>query len=199
MNLDNIWALIGFAFVNSITPGPNNLMLLASGINYGLRATIPHMLGISLGFGCLLFATGMGLATLFNAYPILHSILKWVGICYFIYLAWKVANAGVPSDKTKITGKPMTITGAAVFQIVNVKAWFMAIGAFSMYTPTGSGTGTILMMTLLFIVINFPSCSSWAVLGSSLRHYLTQDRYRRWFNYTMALLLLACIFPILKH
>ena len=174
-------------------------MLLASGVNYGLRATLPHLLGISLGFGCLLFATGMGLNSLFIAYPILHVILKWVGVCYFIYLAWKVANTDAPSDKANATGNPMTITAAATFQLVNVKAWFMAVGVFSLYTPPGSGSGTILMMTLLFVVINIPCCSSWAILGSSLRHYLTQKRYRRWFNYSMALLLVACIVPILQH
>ena len=125
-------ALSAFAFVTSITPGPNNLMLLASGMNYGFARTVPHMLGISVGFGVMCLAVGFGLHELFTRHPVVYEVMKWAGVAYLLYLAWRIATAGVVSDaKGSARGKPLTLWEAAAFQWINPKAWAMAVSAFS--------------------------------------------------------------------
>jgi threonine/homoserine/homoserine lactone efflux protein len=139
MSLETILAFSLFAFVTSVTPGPNNLMLLASGVNFGFRRTIPHIFGISTGFLVLVLAVGFGLGEVFIRVPIAYQILKWVGAAYLLYLAWNIANSGPPgegSGEQVSCAKPMSFWGAAAFQWVNPKAWVMAIGAFSTYAPT---------------------------------------------------------------
>jgi threonine/homoserine/homoserine lactone efflux protein len=196
MPTDLFLALINFAVVTSITPGPNNIMLLASGVNHGLKATLPHILGIAIGFGTMLVSVGLGLHLIFDMFPFLHEVMRWVGIAYLLYLTWGIATAAPPSSNTEIR-KPMTILGAALFQVVNVKAWIMAIGAFSTYVPANSSVSTVLLVALTFVLINMPTSGSWAVFGASLRRYLLIDRYRRIFNYFMALLLLYSTYEVL--
>ena len=133
MSLDVFLALLLFAFVSSITPGPNNLMLLASGVNFGFVRTIPHMLGIGIGFLVLLLAVGFGLGAVLTAYPPIHTALKMAGGAYLLYLAWKIAMTRTMGAATG-TAKPMTFLQAAAFQWVNVKAWVMAVTAMSLYT-----------------------------------------------------------------
>jgi threonine/homoserine/homoserine lactone efflux protein len=129
LTADLLLAFILFAFVSSITPGPNNTMLLSSGVNFGFNRTIPHMLGISCGFALMVLAVGFGLGAVFKAYPILYTVLRYAGAAYLLYLAYKIATSGPAEDGDQSNTRPMSYLSAAAFQWVNPKAWVMAIGA----------------------------------------------------------------------
>lgn len=195
MSYELLTALAGFAFVSSITPGPNNLMLMASGANFGFLRSIPHMLGIGLGFVFMVVLVGIGLAQIFNTYPVAHTILKIASVAYMLYLAWKIANAA-PAGKAAQSGKPMTFLQAAAFQWVNPKAWTMAITSVTVYTADTSLT-SILIVAGVFGAINFPCVSSWTVLGQQMARILTNAARLRTFNWTMAVLLVASLYPVL--
>lgn len=182
-----------FAFVTSVTPGPNNMMLLASGVNFGVRATLPHMLGISCGHFIMLIAVGSGLGELFMRVPAVYPVMQVLGMVYMLYLAWGLVRSGAPSaqDEANQGAKPVRFWGAAAFQWVNPKAWVMTLGFFSNYLPQEAGVLRIAAASLLFSLINFPSIAVWAVMGARVGHYLQVDLYRRMFNWTMAVLLVA--------
>ena len=190
-------AFILFAFVTSVTPGPNNMMLLASGVNFGVRRSVPHMLGISLGFMVLVAAVGLGLGQLFEQFPPLYTTLRYAGAAYLLYLAWKIAGSGTPDASGKAAGKPFTFLQAAAFQWVNPKAWIMAIGAITTYTPQDGFLVNVLLIAALFALVNCPSVGLWTVAGSLLRRWLDKPRVLRAFNIGMALLLVASLYPIL--
>lgn len=197
MTYEILIALVGFAFASSVTPGPNNVMLMASGANYGLRRTVPHMLGISMGHAFMVFMVGVVLLGVFLAYPALNVILKVVSAAYMLWLAWKIANA-VPPEMKQVTGKPFTFLQAAAFQWVNPKAWFMATTAISAYAPQDRGLvlGS-LMVAGIFAATNLPAVTIWAWIGVQLRRWLGTARRLRVFNITMALLLVASLWPVL--
>ncbi|MBB5205737.1 threonine/homoserine/homoserine lactone efflux protein [Inhella inkyongensis] len=184
-----------FACVSSVTPGPNNLMVLASGVNHGFRASIPHVLGIGIGFGVMLVAVGLGLGQLFERWPLAYELLKWLGAAYLVYLAWAIARSGAPELQSSKSGRPMTFLEAAAFQWVNPKAWIMAVGAFSTYVP-GHGLWAVLLATGVFVMINIPSVSLWAWCGSALRAWMAVGVRQRLFNLGMALLLLLSLVPL---
>ncbi|MDH1262884.1 LysE family translocator [Pseudomonas sp. GD03944] len=190
-------AFIAFAFVTSVTPGPNNMMLLASGVNFGLRRSVPHMLGISLGFMVLVMAVGLGLGQVFERFPLLYTVPRYVGAAYLLYLAWKIANAGAPNSQTGEQGKPFSFLQAAAFQWVNPKAWVMAIGAITTYTPQENFVTNVLLIAALFALVNCPSVGIWTMAGSLLRNWLNDPRVLRAFNIVMALLLVLSLYPIL--
>lgn len=195
MTLDALSALAVFAFVSSATPGPNNLMLMASGANFGFRRTIPHMLGISIGFMVMMFAVGSGLVQLFDRYPIIYDILKVASVIYMLWLAWKIANAA-PLQKDDDAGAPMTFFQAAGFQWVNPKAWAMALTAITVYI----GDASIYWLAagaVVFSVVNLPSVSIWTIAGQQLQRFLTNPRRLRAYNWTMAALLIASLYPVL--
>ncbi|MDX8348337.1 MULTISPECIES: LysE family translocator [unclassified Cognatiyoonia] len=197
MSFEILIALIGFAFASSITPGPNNLMLMASGANYGLRRTVPHMLGISLGHAFMVVMVGIVLLRMFEAYPALNTLLKVLSAAYMLWLARKIANAVAPEAK-EVTGKPFTFLQAAAFQWVNPKAWFMAITAISAYAPQEMGVliGSLLV-ALVFSATNLPSVTVWAWIGVQVRRWLGTARRLRIFNVTMAVLLVVSLYPML--
>ena len=198
MTYEILIALIGFAFASSITPGPNNLMLMASGANYGLWRTVPHMLGISLGHAFMVVMVGVVLLRVFEAYPILNIALKVLSAAYMLWLAWKIANAVAPAAK-EVTGKPFTFLQAAAFQWVNPKAWFMAITAISAYAPQGQGIWVgSLIVAAVFSAINLPSVTVWAWLGVQVRRWLGSAGRLRVFNVTMAVLLVLSLYPMLE-
>jgi threonine/homoserine/homoserine lactone efflux protein len=197
MTLELLIAFVAFAFVTSVTPGPNNTMLLASGANFGLRRTLPHMLGISLGLMLLVLSVGLGLGQLFEQVPLLYSVLRYVGAAYLLYLAWKIANAGAPNSQASANGKPFSFLQAAAFQWVNPKAWIMAIGAITTYTPQENFAVNVLLISALFAAVNCPTMSVWTVLGSLLRNWLQDARRLRIFNIGMALLLVVSLYPII--
>ncbi|MBL4806364.1 MAG: LysE family translocator [Rhodobacteraceae bacterium] len=196
MTYEIVSALITFAFVSSVTPGPNNLMLLASGVNFGVVRSLPHMIGISTGFVLMSLILGLGLVQLFDRYPSIHLALKILSVAYMLWLAWKIANASAP--KTENSGaKPLSIWQAAAFQWVNPKAWAMATTALTVYAPTGDFR-TVAMVSVIFGCVNFPTISFWVILGQNFRKVLSNPRNLRVFNITMALLLVASLWPILR-
>ena len=202
MSIETILAFSLFAFVTSITPGPNNLMLLASGVNFGFRRTVPHIFGISSGFLVLVLAVGFGLGEVFAQFPVTYELLKWIGAIYLLYLAWNIAHSGPPSDNagtdTTRGSQPMSFLGAAVFQWVNPKAWVMAIGAMSTYAPTASSASIIVGIAVLFVAVNAPSVAVWVMFGARMRRYLQVRRYLLLFNYSMASLLVLSMVPLFK-
>lgn len=198
MAITNILGFCLFAFATSVTPGPNNLMLLASGVNFGTRASIPHILGISSGFFIMLVAVGVGLSAMFNYYPVTYTVMKFVCSAYLLYLAWGIATAHSPKKhEVAQPTRPMTWKGAALFQWVNPKAWIMAIGAFGTYAIPKPGISLTLGIGVLFAIINAPSVALWAVMGSKLRRLIEKPKYRRWFNIGSALLLALSLVPII--
>lgn len=196
MTYDLLTALAAFAFVSSITPGPNNLMLMASGANYGVWRTLPHMLGVALGFVFMVILVGVGLIQIFDAFPVTYTVLKIVSVGYLLYLAWKIATAAAP-DAAEPTGTPMTFLQAAAFQWVNPKAWTMALTAISLYAAPSAGIWGIFLVGVVFGAINLPSVGVWAWMGQQLRRVLNDPRKLRVFNIAMAVLLVASLWPIL--
>jgi threonine/homoserine/homoserine lactone efflux protein len=188
-------ALSLFAFASSITPGPNNMMLLASGANFGLKRTLPHWLGVVFGFSGLCLAVGLGLGGLFAAYPMLHTILKWGGAAYLVWLAWKIGSSRQIAAG-KASGKPMTFLAAVAFQAINVKAWAMALGLAATYVPAEGYIGNLLIGCLVFAVINAPCVACWLSFGIALRRFLDRPAALRAFNITMAALLLLSLYPV---
>ena len=196
---DTLPAFALFAFASSITPGPNNLMLLASGANFGLRASVPHVLGITSGFMLLVASVGLGLAAVFSRLPWLYAGMRWVGAAYLLVLAWRIARSAPPAAARARSGqaRPMGYWGAVAFQWVNPKAWLMAVSAFSTYLPAGGGVPLVLQAVLLYGAINLPSVTAWAVGGSHLQRLLHSRRRVLAFNLAMAVLLVASLLPLL--
>lgn len=189
-----------FAFAASITPGPNNLMLLASGANFGFRATVPHLLGVASGFLLLVASVGFGLDAVFSRWPWVYAGMRWIGAAYMLYLAWRVATAP-RQHSSRASGRaaqPMSFLGAVAFQWVNPKAWLMAVSAFSTYIPAGGGALLPLGAVLLFGAINLPSITAWAFGGSHLQRVLSTRGRALAFNLLMAGLLVASLLPMLR-
>ncbi len=197
MTLEIFLALVGFSLVSSITPGPNNLMLLASGTNFGMIRSIPHMLGISGGFAFLLLCVGFGLGEILEKAPTLYLALKIAGALYLVYLAWKIANSG-PVQKAEAEGKPMRFFEAAAFQWVNPKAWVMALGSMTAYTNQENYALSVGIVALVFTLVNLPSIAVWCGLGMWLRQFLSDPVRLRFFNIAMAISLVVCLWPMLR-
>lgn len=197
MTLDTFFALVLFAFVTSVTPGPNNMMLFASGVNFGFRRTLPHMLGIGGGFFSLLLGVGFGLGALLEAVPALYTALKFLGGGYLLFIAWKIGRSRALPDG-KVGAQPMTFLQAAAFQWVNPKAWVMAVTAMTIYTDPDRYVLSVLLVGLAFALTNMPSVSTWAGFGTVMRQWLADPVRLKWFNITMAVLLVLSLWPMLK-
>jgi len=184
-----------FALVSSITPGPNNVMLASSGLNFGFRRSMPHLLGVNLGFTLMIFLVGIGLGSVFQQVPELYTVLKYAGAAYLLYLAWKIANSGGMEDGDA-RGKPFTFLQAAAFQWVNPKAWVMAVGVVATYTPQNGFFANLVIATLVCGIVNLPSIGVWVTFGTALRRVLHKPWAVRAFNVGMALLLVASLYPV---
>ena len=187
--------LITFAVATSVTPGPNNIMLTASGANFGFRRTAPHMLGIVIGFTIMVATIGLGLAEIFERFPAIHQVLRYGGAAYLLYLAYRIATAAPATpESARTVGRPLSFLQAALFQWVNPKGWMMAVGAISTYTTVG---GDLLlesvMIALIFGAIGLPSVALWAALGAAIGRLLQARWALRAFNIAMALLLVASL------
>jgi threonine/homoserine/homoserine lactone efflux protein len=194
-----------FGFVTSITPGPNNMMLLASGLNFGVRRTIPHMLGISVGYVILMLAVGFGLGEALRSVPHAFLVLKLAGGAYMLWLAWQIARSAPPRDAAAedeargvpdAARRPMSALQAAAFQWVNPKAWVIVVTTVATYVSPDELARDLLIVTLICGVINLPSISVWAVFGAGLRRLLSDPGWRRIFNVTMAVLLVLSLWPL---
>jgi len=197
MSPDLLFPLCAFAAITTITPGPNNAMMLASGLNYGFTRSLPHLFGICCGFTFMIFATGLGLHAVFEQAPMLQLILKYAGALYLLWLAWKLAHAAPMSAGQAALSKPMSFAGAAAFQWINPKAWVMAIGALTTYLPPGFKVLDVALLAGVFGVIGIFCVGSWAVFGVAMRRVLQDARSVRIFNIIMALLLVGSLYPIL--
>jgi threonine/homoserine/homoserine lactone efflux protein len=194
--LDTALALVSFAFITSITPGPNNIMLTASGVNFGFKRTVPHMFGIGAGFMALLLAIGLGIGMIFTAFPPLKTVLKVAGAGYMLWLAWKIARAGGGADGGQAPPRPLTFWEAAAFQWVNPKAIVMALGAMAVFVRPDHLVFDVVVVTVIFGLVNVPSVGTWAGFGHVLRDLLREPAKLRAFNIIMALLLVASILPM---
>jgi threonine/homoserine/homoserine lactone efflux protein len=189
-------AFIVFATVMFFTPGPNNIMVLSSGLTYGFRRTVPHIAGITIGFAFMVGAVGLGFGTIFIAYPVLQTILKYAGAAYLIYLAAVIALSKPVTPGQDNRRGPMTFWGAAMFQWVNVKGWVMVIGTITAYAGIASFPWNIAIQVVLSLMLGAVSTSTWTLSGSSLRSVMTSPKAVRAFNIVMAVLLLASLYPV---
>ena len=191
MTYELFLALAGFALGTVLTPGPNNLMRMASGANFGFRRSIPHMLGVGLGFPLMILPVGLGVMQLFDLIPQLVVVMTVASVVYMLWLAWKLANAGAPGEG-KAGGEPLTFLQASAFQWVNPKAWAMALGAITLYA-TDRSLGAILWVCGTYVMMGCISTTTWTVLGLQIRKVLTNPLRLRLFNWTMAAMLVASL------
>jgi threonine/homoserine/homoserine lactone efflux protein len=198
MTLTLILGLATFTFVCSITPGPNNMMLLASGANFGLRRTLPHMAGVAVGFGLMVLIVGLALAGIVAALPWLYEVLRWAGAAYMLYLAYKIATSHGVGAKTA-PQSPLTFWQAAAFQWVNPKALAMALGAVTTYAAPEHLYLNVALVALVVTAINAPCVSTWAAFGVGMKRVLNRPATMRAFNIAMALLLLLSLYPMLTE
>ncbi len=193
--MEETLALLGFAIAMTVTPGPNNIMLAASAANNGLRATWPHMLGITFGFSTMLMIVGLGLAGPFALSPELHIALKWIGAAWLVWLAWRIARSGAPGEGP--SRPPLGFLGAAAFQWVNPKAWLIALAAIPTFTtPGGDLVREVLRIAIAFAVVCIPCLLLWAALGAGAGYALRTPRALRAFNIAMAVLLIVSLIPV---
>ena len=196
MSLDILIALISFSFVSSITPGPNNIMLMTSGANFGLRRTLPHLMGVSIGFVVMVLLVGVGVMQIFILFPVTYVILKVISISYLLYLAYRIAVSASLTSKQSESAKPLTFIQAALFQWVNPKAWTMALMAITLFAPTQE-LHLVAIIAAVFGLVNIPCVSAWTILGRSMNKLLKNQRNLHIFNIIMALLLVASVVIVL--
>ena len=198
MSLETMFALIGFAFVMSITPGPGNFLLLASGVNFGFLRSLPLVLGISLGFLTMVFFVGLGLGQVLQSNPTVYTILKFASAGYVFWLAWKIARSRsfAPGDRDEME-KPISFLHGALLQLVNPKAWAVALIVTVSYTNPDRYLASLILMILIFAVVNLPSLGVWAVSGMALRRIIGDGPKVVVFNILMALLLVGSMMPVL--
>jgi threonine/homoserine/homoserine lactone efflux protein len=207
MTADLLLAATGFVLVTSATPGPNNAMLLASGVNFGFRRTLPHMLGVSAGCALMFVLVGIGLGQAFAAAPLLYQALRYGGALYLLWLAWHIAVArGIHPSGTgprgtapaERRGRPMRFIEGLLFQWINPKAWVMVIGAVTAYVPHQHFLVNVITLSLIFVAVGLPCIAVWAGFGVALRRFLDSPIRMRAFNWGMAALLVASLYPLLE-
>jgi threonine/homoserine/homoserine lactone efflux protein len=187
-----------FAIVSSATPGPNNLMMMASGSIHGLKRTLPHMAGVVLGFGAMTFLIGLSVAGVSKILPWLYPILRWGAAAYILYLAWRLATAkGAGTASAAV--RPMSFLGAVAFQWINPKAWVMALGAVTTYAEHGRLLADAALIAATFMLVNVPCALTWTAFGVNIRRWLKKPSHLKAFNWTMAALLAASLYPLITE
>lgn len=195
--MDYLFSLILFAVVSSATPGPNNILVMTSGLNFGIKKSLPVLCGICIGFAFMLLLVGLGFGQVFELFPRLHTIIKVSGVLYLLYLAWLISSS---SDGlgTQEQPEPLTFFNGALFQWVNAKAWVVATGSIAAFTVSGSEfTTQTLILAITFLIISFPCVGIWLYFGSWLKRYLNHEHHRKWFNYFMSGLLVFSVLPVI--
>ena len=201
-----ILALILFVLSTSGTPGPNNIMLLSSGLNFGIKKTVPHMLGINLGFPLMIVGVGIGLLSLFQAVPSLFMAMKLLGASYLVYLAYKIATTPVTTEakleaqsQGHLQAKPLSFLQAAAFQWVNPKAWIMAVSAIVTFSSVESSTiDNLTVIALIYCLFGLPCSFTWMAAGAGLKNVLQKPMFVAWFNRVMASLLVVSLIPMFR-
>ena len=189
-------SLIAFTFVAGITPGPNNLMLVVSGLNHGIQKSLPHYFGICIGFSLMVAVIGFGLGAIFLSFPGVYLSIKILGICYLLFLAWKIANAGNMQAKKGLR-KPLTFLQGAAFQWVNPKAWVIAIGALAAFTIQTKVAESIITIVLTYLVSGLICMGLWLWLGQGLQRFLKEEKRIRLFNMAMGFVLVLSVIPMI--
>lgn len=185
-----------FGIIAAVTPGPNNVMLTTTGLNFGVRRGIPHLLGVCIGFPVMLALIGIGFGSLFQLFPLLHEIIKIIGIVYLLYLAWKIAGAE-GGARAQAPVRPISFWQSAAFQWINPKAWVMGSSALVAYTALDANFFLqVAIICVSFALITLPCAGIWLVFGAGLQRFLRDPLHRRIFNIAMALLLVASIVPV---
>ncbi len=197
MSADNLLALLGIILAATWTPGPNNMMLAASGVTYGLRATLPHIFGVFIGFGLMIFTIALGLGEVFNRYPPLHQALRWGGAALLVWVAWKIATAKRPGTAGTAT-KPFTFVQAAAFQWVNPKAWIMSISISAQFLSPEAPVLTAAIMAVVSMLGGASSATGWAWFGMFLARWLHTPARLRAFNWTMAAFILLGVAVVIR-
>ena len=192
--IDFLVALATFALVTSITPGPNNMMM-TSGLNHGARASMPHFLGINFGFAFMIAVLGLGMATVFRQYPMIHEVIRYGGSVYMLFLAWKIANAGNPEAGESLAA-PLTFFQAVAFQWVNPKAWVIAVSAIGMFTSVDNFLAAITLLIGVYFLLGSASMAAWLFLGVALQKLVNSERQLRIFNIAMAVLLVLSVLSL---
>ncbi|NEW85783.1 MULTISPECIES: LysE family translocator [Rhodopseudomonas] len=192
-------AFIGFAFATLFTPGPNNIMLLSSGLTFGFRRTLPHVAGVTIGFAVMVAAMGFGFGAVFAAYPLLQIILKYAGAAYLIWLAGVIALARPADPDATVERRPMSFWGAAAFQWVNVKGWVIAIGTVTAYSAVAPYPWNVAVQATTLLAIGTASSAAWALFGTALQSLVKSPQAVRVFNLVMAALLVASLYPVLRQ
>lgn len=194
-----IISIATFTLSTVLTPGPNNIMLLSSGLTFGYKRTIPHMLGIMIGFPFMVLLVGLGLGIVFERFPLIFSALKIVGILYLLWMAFKIANNKSSFDvKEAEKSKPFTFVQSAAFQWVNPKAWIMAITAISIFvTSQENNFMQVLIIALIYMLSGLISTNTWTAGGVVLKRFIKSQSSIKIFNVIMAILLVASVLPII--
>ena len=199
MSHDLLISLIAFALVTAMTPGPNNTMLLASGVNFGFVRTRPHILGVVIGFTIMMLAVAFGVGRIFSVFPPLYSLLRTISIAYLLWLAWRIGTSGATDPVPGDEARPMTFTEAALFQWINPKGWMVCLSVAANYVTPDNLWADVAVLSAVFLVVSLLSATSWALFGTSLRPFLKDERSMRIFNIAMAIALVASLSPILRE
>ncbi|MGR5140131.1 LysE family translocator [Photobacterium sp. DNB23_23_1] len=195
--MNYLYSLILFAVVSSATPGPNNILVMTSGLNFGIKKSLPVLCGICLGFAFMLLIVGFGFGQVFDLFPHLHTIIKISGVLYLLYLAWLISSS---SDGlgTKEQPEPLSFFNGALFQWVNPKAWVVATGAIAAFTTSNSEfAAQALIIAGTFLIVSFPCVGIWLYFGTWLKRYLNHEHHRKWFNFLMSGLLVFSVLPVI--
>lgn len=196
MSIELFGALLVFAAATLFTPGPNNVMLMTSGVNFGFSRTWPHTLGVSIGFAFMVLVVGLGLGAVFAAYPAIYTFVKYAGAAYLLYLAWLIGSSHKVDEKGTQKGRPLTFLEAAAFQWINPKAWVMAIGAVSTYAAIAGFPMNMIAIAAVFGGLGTVSAIVWVLFGTGLKRFIRNHRAVRIFNLTMAGLLVVSLVPV---
>ena len=208
MNPETFLAASLFAVVSSVTPGPNNTMLMASGVNFGFKRSLRHLLGVNLGFTFMVLCVGLGLHSVLDRFPQFYDMLRYAGSAYMLWIAWKLASAKPPaptdsnlsdSSADPAAIRPMGFFAAAAFQWVNPKAWVMAVTCMSTYLSPVAGMAQVALLAGIFMVLGAPCSAFWVGLGQAMRRLLQDALRLRIFNVSMALALVASLYPMLAQ
>ncbi len=195
MHFDIFLALLVFSVVSGVTPGPNNMMLMASGVNFGVSRSWPHLSGVIIGFALMTALVGVGLDAVFRVAPWLLPVMRYAGAAYLVWLAWRIANSGAVKEGAAV-GRPLGFFAAAAFQWINPKAWVMAVSALTAYAVSDNYATSVAVVALTFLVGGFPCSGVWVAFGAAMRRYLADPRRARLFNCTMAARLVASFEPV---
>jgi len=197
--MDYLITIVLFAVSSSVTPGPNNITVMASGVNFGIRKSLPVFMGICIGFALMLLLVGIGFGQVFEQIPVLHILIKFFGTLYLLYLAFLIATAD-EITMSNSQAKPLTFVNGALFQWLNAKAWVVATGAIAAFTTVGADFYTQnIIIAVTFLVISFPCVGIWLLFGSAIKNKLKSQQHRRVFNYSMGGLLVLSVIPVIKE